>query len=347
MMSEKIKYLVLTIIVALSILCFLVNIFPDSEKPGGFNRRIVKNFLKSQLVCRTKVDLTRVAGLTKDHIYLSTNNPWLLIDINIRFGSIKLIHLGKEATHLINPPFWVFVDSPLVRILVGNDRSIVSGTLRGDFFRRDSVNELNFSLGIPISNSTYLLRGPDNTYLDQFLKKYNEVLKTTVYEDNLIEKKKDGGLLTDGTVCHDDWTHWLIYIQYYTNSILCLDSNLNRTGLFHTIDTCAHYQIEIINQTGVTGKPSFALRGIPHYVNLACDAACGELYVHSMKRAENESPSDYAKHSVIDVYDLREQRYLYSFYIPKFEGKQIMSFRVVDDFIIALYERAVILFVKK
>ena len=82
----------------------------------------------------------------------------------------------------------------------------------------------------------------------------------------------------------------------------------------------------------------------PLLVNKYAQAAGGLLYVLSDIRALNETPEQFKRVSVFDVYDLSSQRYLCSFHIPNFAGSKVKQFSISGKRLSVLYDRHLALY---
>ena len=62
------------------------------------------------------------------------------------------------------------------------------------------------------------------------------------------------------------------------------------------------------------------------------------LYISSNRIGKNERKEMYKEATIIDIYDLRNNQYVNSFYFYNYKGKPIHEFFVEEDYIIGLGE---------
>jgi len=127
-----------------------------------------------------------------------------------------------------------------------------------------------------------------------------------------------------------------LYIYFYRNQFICLDTNLNIIYTGRTIDTNSVAKIKLAEIKSENKKTFFTP---PKVINKFNCVAGESIFINSTLNANNEDNSFFRTHSAIDVYSLKTGRYCYSFYLPEIEGKKIQSFRVIDKTLIAIQGR--------
>ncbi len=127
----------------------------------------------------------------------------------------------------------------------------------------------------------------------------------------------------------------LIYLYYYRNEFICLDTNLNLLYKGSTIDTISKAQIKIV-EIRSEKISTFAER--PLIVNRKSCISRGWLFVNSGLKANNEERQSFDQLAVIDLYSLIDGTYQFSFYMPDPITKKMRDFIVVEKTLIALYD---------
>jgi len=114
-----------------------------------------------------------------------------------------------------------------------------------------------------------------------------------------------------------------------------MDTNLSLLYRGKTIDTTSWAKIKVakINE----GK-TFVLNAPPLFVNKTCCSYKSLLFVHSALRANNENSERFNAASVIDVYDIMNGVYKFSFYLYDFGGQKIREIGIYHNFLIALHD---------
>ena len=75
----------------------------------------------------------------------------------------------------------------------------------------------------------------------------------------------------------------------------------------------------------------------PVMVNRKAAVYGDRLYIHSTLIADNEDPNTFESHKTIDVYNLQNHQYLYSFYIPAIGETPISNLLVCGNSMIVQY----------
>lgn len=304
---------------------------PVNEK-SNFNRIFITDKLHESNVGVRPKDVLDFAGNTDYSIYFTTKSPAQLYvtDNNLQNG--HYINLNTPNNSKIASRFSCIVDSPAVYILAGSLPGIFKTTLEGS-----SLNKYQFPGGIftrtaLISENSFALRMFDQ--LDQILAKGNLTTSELKKERNISEKNEDAGISTDGRLLYDNETKSLLYIHFYRNEILCLDTNLNLIRKLNTID---------INSSSLKKAEEVKSEGIitnlspKRLLNAYSITSNGSLYNLSKVKGDNETVTALRDNSVIDVYDIKTGSCKGSFYIPMHKKEKLNSFRIVNNQIISMY----------
>jgi len=162
----------------------------------------------------------------------------------------------------------------------------------------------------------------------------------TVRAYDLLEKQIDGLFCTDGMLHYDRATSQMIYVYFYRNQFLCMDTSMNLLFRGNTIDTIGHARIKVAR---IESENSITLAGPPAIVNRRSYACQNRLFVNSSLMGKNEDPDEFNSNSVIDVYDLgKEGKYIMSFYLPDYQGYKMKMFAASRNEFIAIHGRYLI-----
>jgi hypothetical protein len=88
----------------------------------------------------------------------------------------------------------------------------------------------------------------------------------------------------------------------------------------------------------IRSESSITMSKPPLFVNYYSCIANGSLFVQSALMANNEDKSVFNRNSVVDVYEVKDGHYRFSFYIPDFQGNKVKSFRVFGDNLFIIYD---------
>ena len=104
-----------------------------------------------------------------------------------------------------------------------------------------------------------------------------------------------------------------------------MDTNLHIIYESRTIDTNTRSKIQVrtVHEQKILAAP-------PVIVNKLSTLSGKSILICSAVIADNENPVAFRDNIVVDIYDSKDGRYRFSFYLPKFTNGVITSF-VLDD----------------
>ncbi|HXB28985.1 MAG TPA: hypothetical protein VNW49_04160 [Puia sp.] len=265
-----------------------------------------------------------IIGKSASNIYISNNhNPFELSIVNMNLHDTHSVHFSISDYQNYDPSqIMVSIDSPNF-FIVDKIRSIV---FQGDINNSGNIktiDTLKFSSSATsaISAKSIILR----TYLDKIqsniLTKVNLSVPTFKNSANVLEKQVDGFFCTDGSMQIDYQSNRLVYMYFYRNQFICLDTNLQVIYRSKTLDTNSQSKIEvrIVHEQNILASP-------PVLVNKFICLSGKSILICSALCADNEDRKAFKNNSVIDVYDSKDGRYRFSFYLPKIHNNKISSF---------------------
>lgn len=165
-----------------------------------------------------------------------------------------------------------------------------------------------------------------------FAARENALTKSNGPQKYVLKRQIDGLLCTDGVLDYSSDLAVVVYTYRYRNQYVCLDTNLNVVRFGKTIDTTSVAKISVSETKGkiTMAKP-------PLMVNRGTFVYGKYLFVHSNLMARNESIDIFKNNSVVDVYDLSDASYRYSFYIEHHNELKMRQFKVVGHIFIAMF----------
>jgi len=132
------------------------------------------------------------------------------------------------------------------------------------------------------------------------------------FHPEILEKQIDGVFCVDGTMRFSKEIDRLVYTYRYRNQFIVMDTNLNVVARINTIDTTSKAKIKIAT---IKSTNSRTLASPPFVVNNQTSVYKQWLFVNSSLLALNDDPDTFNTTSIIDVYDIVNAKYLFSFYI--------------------------------
>jgi hypothetical protein len=304
------------------------------HNPNGFIRMLPSH----KIIGINSLDITYnsfyLAGADTKHIYMAnTTSPGVVLRTSMSLTGTIEMKLTFEDSVKIFKGSYISIDSPKIYLMDG----VKPAVYQIDFSNLKYVRQVNtpfFTNGISISQNSFVFRSVDSRNENILLKMTADspFFKTGV---GLLQKQVDGIFCTDGILIKDPGLSKIVYVYYYRNQFICMDTNLNLLYRGKTIDTVSYAHISVA--TIASGRQT-VLSSPPLMVNKQSSANEDWLFVHSALRADNETQAVMDAVSIIDVYSLKDGKYYLSFYLPDFRGKKIRDFKVFGNTLVALYD---------
>lgn len=148
------------------------------------------------------------------------------------------------------------------------------------------------------------------------------------YSQNLLQKQKDGLFDVDGMMLYSPESRNITYLYYYRNQFIVADNKLNLIYRGHTIDTNKVANLKVSYDTD-SGKKQLASPG--NAINKIAAVRDNLLFVNSTVRGRYESEKMWETASIIDVYDLKANTYLSSFYIYNWKEAKLRDMMLLKS----------------
>jgi len=294
---------------------------------SGFNRKFTDNSLVETKSIDLKYNSYYIAGVTRSRVYLGnweTDQFIRVLDENlqpVREAEAVLITNDSVAWSAIE----TFIDSPYIAMYDNVRGQFYSGLL-ADFNLYPRCKRIFLSLGaLPLSANSWVIRRFDKLKMQYDLYTVNCDSISSDHSSPILQSQQDGIFSVDGMLAYDKPTRRVIFLYYYRNTYIVMDSNLNVECVGSTIDTVQYAHVSIAD---INSSKKQTLTGTPLLINARFCLDRGKLYIQSARRADNESPKE--GKLVIDCYDVANAKYLESFYVPA-PVKKMTSFKVAGN----------------
>ncbi|UGU15400.1 hypothetical protein LS482_17170 [Sinomicrobium kalidii] len=314
----------------------------QNRQPGSFVRLFPPHVIEHLHPRDIKYNSYYIAGMDHHNIYLgNTTAPLHLLKMNMTSKDTSHIRLHldetdsipiRQAKVTVNPPYFYITDGTVPVIYKGKT---LNWSARADY-----TGNTYFTKITPLTSRTFAIRSvtPEREYI---LGKLSTHPIDTTFIPGLLEKQVDGLFCTDGMLHYDQQTQRLVYLYHYRNQFMVTDTSLHLLYRGHTIDTITSAQIKV---TRVPSENTVTLAAPPLVVNAKSALDNNWLFVHSKLRAKNEDRESFEKMTVIDVYDLTDGKYRFSFYLPVYQDKKAKSFKVFAHKLVALYGHSLVIY---
>lgn len=320
---------------------WLYELISVSKQKNGFNRKFIPVAI-GVLGVLNRDSITGISGIVNKHLYFQMRRPGQLIVTDEHLGAVssKEFYTGYDGK--IASRFEYIMDSMRLFILAGNKPALIYGT-PGMPLKQYLFPALLFSRCVPVSDNSFVFRGFDTSVHsnDQVFLKGNPVTGKIIAEKNLTEFKNDAGISSDGLLRFDKTTNKLVYVYFYKNKFICLDTNLHLYYAAHTIDTNKTNAIQ--PGTYRETKYSRTTNSSPiRTINKENSVFDGLLFNNSRLQADNENSYDFKSNDVIDIYSIEDGAYKGSFYIPLYKDEHLQRFKIGENILVVLYHHALV-----
>jgi hypothetical protein len=191
-----------------------------------------------------------------------------------------------------------------------------------------------FSRIEPIDSTNLLIRAISSETKEHVLGKISLLDTSKVaLSHELLQKQVDGMFDTDGVMQYNRQLEKLVYTYHYRNQYIVADDELQLNLLGKTIDTVSRAQIKV---GSIASKNQHKMAAPALTVNRYSATYGDYLFVNSNLIGRYESIDMWDQASVIDVYNLVENTYEFSFYVYHIGENKLKSFQVLNDKFIGL-----------
>jgi hypothetical protein len=262
------------------------------------------------------------AGVTAGGIYLSNySDPSFLSIFGHDLKTSKDYKIEMPANEKsVGPVYHVSIDSPNYYVNNFSSGTIFTGSLSSISKKLVIIDSQRISTSIllPISNNSFIIRTFDSKLRRNILGKISIDSAGVELFPNLLEDQIDGVFSTDGMLQYDAITSSFVYVYFYRNQFLSVDSHFNIRYRARTIDTNTIAKIKV---TTLRSENASTISSPGFYVNRQFCLSKQWVIINSDMKADNEDEKTFSKYAVIDMYTLKDGQYHFSFYIPKLIGK--------------------------
>jgi hypothetical protein len=307
-----------------------------NQKNNGFKRKWLGNAISYITSKDFEIPINRICGTTASSIYFSGTDIASLVSMDYDLKRVDSHSIKLPKIKIIKAPNIFFVDSPKVFVHLNNMKSLLLGNLDTGQFKLDSLPIPVFTKSFQLSDDYIVTRGFKPKEFKQSFKTINLKNNKVINDQQIINDIGDGGFADDGTFCFDSTNQVILYVEYFRNKITALTPNLETIFTANTIDTISSNQIQI-------EKKNFKVNSTTPrvLVNKYATAYKGLLFINSQLRADNENLNTFRENIVIDVYEVKNGKYLGSFYIPNPKNKHFYGCSFNGNFLITLFEKNV------
>ncbi|MGB5819333.1 MAG: hypothetical protein WBG90_07590 [Saonia sp.] len=345
-MKRKKIYITL-LICALSGTGLVTILFALSEDSLHRDNSFVRRFPGHPAIKAHELDLKinsyYIAGADEGQIYLGNPTaPLHLLVLDTALRKKQTVQLSLDRDSLQNrsiqlrviPPHFFLMDGTMPFVFRGNTTYWKAHSMMKEPFY--------FTMAQPIDSITLAIRGISNRTKENVLGKIS--LADTAKIDlshELLQKQVDGVFDTDGILHYNRQLRKLVYTYFYRNQYIVADKDLQLRHFGKTIDTVSRAQVQVGT---IASKNKSQLSAPALMVNRYSATYGNYLFVNSKLVGRNEPMEIWKQASIIDVYNLVENTYQFSFYVYNIGQEKLKKFQVLDDKFIGLIGNHIVVY---
>ncbi|WP_147309586.1 MauE/DoxX family redox-associated membrane protein [Marixanthomonas ophiurae] len=312
------------------------------QRNNAFLRRYIPHYIEKIHSWDLKFNSYYLAGLENGQIYLGNSTaPLKIVTLDTSLSKAENRRITLDNMELpyravrfkvFGTNIWVY-DGTVPIILKGNTSNLNAKTIFRDPYY---ISEL-----IPIDSSKTIIR----VLVDKnIIGVFSENTPRIKFNSSILNDQGNGVFDTDGQLIYNRLLKKLIFTYYYRNEFIVFDPDLDIDYRGKTIDTVSRAVLNIVNLNS-SNKTKLGAQSLLINAKTATDSHF--LYIASPRLGKSEPEELLDVATVIDVYDLIDKSYQFSFYLYHQEGKKMSEFMIRDYKLYALMGDEIIIFKMK
>ena len=282
-----------------------------------------------------------IAGVENGKIYLGNHTaPLHMVVLDSTLKDTQHIKIRLDQMDFPFKTLQVKVDPPNFYMMDGTVPAVFKGKT-SDWKASLAMNgKAYFSWAEPIDTNTLIIRARSAATGENELGMVTleDSTKAKLFPD-LLQKQIDGVFCTDGMLLFEKESRKMVYVYYYRNQFVVVDTDLRQEFIGKTIDTISKAQIDVGT---INSKNANTLASRSLLVNRQSSVYKNYLFVNSNMLGKYESEKMLDQARIIDVYDLKKNTYEFSFYLYDYLQNKMGSFQVHGNLLIAIADQYIV-----
>jgi len=331
-MGKRIIGLVFCMIISVG-LVVIINLYAGyrATQKNDFIRMLPSHKVIGTGFVKLPVGHWYISGIDAKYVYLgSWTHREQILRINYRTKDSARIILNVDTSIR-------FTSS--VSVALDHGRLVIADGIKPIILHADSINgrlkrikkPLFFTAMATLDSNSFVFRAVNRARNSTLIKRTNDRTES-IFK---LQGEQDGIFSTDGKLITDQTNQYVFYSYFYRNEFICLDKNLRVIYKAKTIDTVTRAKIKIGK---IRSENKVTLATPPQFVKEQIAANSKYLFIHSALKADNELSSAFEKFNAIDIYNIKDGKYVFSTYIINFNEEKMRDFRVYEGCLVSLYD---------
>lgn len=331
----------LSVLTLLSI-AFVTILFLSSEKQIKQNNAFIRRYIPHPIEEIGQYDLEYnsyyIAGIDDKTIYLGNYTaPLSMTTLDISLKQTEEFRVSIDSMHLpyrrvsisVNPPYFYVGDGTVPILFKGktSDWKAKVYSYEDAYFTQYVVAD-SAHIGISTMSSV------TQSNVLGLIEKISDTICLKLNTD-ILTRQIDGKFDTDGLLIWNESHQQFIYTYFYKNSYEVADKGFSYQFAGKTIDTISSPVLDIAHYTT---KDQYKLGGNSVIVNKQTATYGNYLYIHSDRLGRYEDDKILHSAGIIDVYDITDNSYVFSFYLFHQRDKKLSAFTIYKDLLLAIVD---------
>jgi len=325
----------------------VILLFLLSEEEVHRNNAFLRRYPHHPVVKGKSIELKYnsyyIAGFNGKTIVLGNSSaPLHLLEIDTSMQNAKPVSIDFK-----NPKKYKFSNAQIriqgskFFLYDGTVPVIYHGQTKDWKVKGEVTNKISFSELVPIDKG-FGFRQLDKKKNLNVLGILQDGNPMKVSRAELLIRQTDGIFDTDGLLIYSEQLDKLIYSYYYRNTFVVADAkNLQSNFQGKTIDTVSWANIKIAKEDS---SRVHSMIGLPPYIQKWNSTWGKYLFVSSERLGKYESEDALKNAIIVDVYNLRDRSYEFSFYLYNQGKEKVQKFKVYRNLLVGLTNNYVVLY---
>jgi hypothetical protein len=333
---KKYHYILLNLLLS-ALLVVLVYFFSgvSTEVKNGFHRK----FDPRPVVKLAQLDLQYnsyyISGLTNHTIFLGNvigTRALLTCSFNLKDTARSRLAFAFDP-NVKWQAARIKIDSPVIYLTESLSPAMLTANYPFHHPQTKNLKSLRIDQIEVLSPNSILVRKYDLRTKQRILQKLNIGGIITEGKSYKPITQQDSMFSVDGFYLLNKNEGRIFYTYYYRSQFVCLDTNMNYLYTGKTVDTNSVAKIKLA--TTHDGKLITHAKP-PLYVNKMGYSFGKWLYIISDLASDEETKSQFKKHTVIDVYAIKNGSYYHSISVPNQGKSRISDFAITKGLLFAI-----------
>ncbi len=338
MNSRKLKIfsgLIFGCVLAVIILILLAGTHDISKQ--DFIRRFSQDIIQKGAEIKVEED-PYVAGLTTQNLYIGNLKHGVsLLQVDLRNMDCERIRIQIQGVELLHPH--IRIDSPNFYVSDGHEAALYTGALENWIASRSHRHLVPFIDAQVISPNSSVLRAINNRN-ENAIVKISDIAPHQTISNNVLINQNDGLYSKAGALHYSRFMDKIIYVYYFRNEYILLDSMVNLYAKGKTIDSVSVAKVNVLQLADDT----YTLAAPLQMVNRCSFVFRDYLFICSAIMGSNDEEQIFLSSNTIDVYHLTDLRYQMSFRVPDYEDQKLKSFFIQEGILVGCYRDKIVVF---